>query len=103
MRGTRVLLVAVVVMAVMILLGTAVVIATVVQRAAHRPRPDADAPAISAPMLSLEQPTGTRIVAVTRQSDTRLAVTLSGGGTADRLLVWDTVSRRIVASLRLTR
>lgn len=111
MRGTKALLAAVIVMGVMILLGTAVLISVVVSRAIHRPNqvgaPSAVAPARidrTAPVLltALDQPPGTRIASVTRQSDTLLAVTLSGGG-SDRLLIWDTAAGQVVARLTLDR
>lgn len=112
MRGTRALLAAVIVMGVMILLGTAVVIGVVISRAIHRPQASslvaAAAPprvdrAAPAPPTVLDQPPGTRIISVTRQSDTLLAVTLGGGGGSDRLLIWDTATGHVVASLALNR
>ena len=107
-RGVRALLAAVIVMGVMILLGTAVLIGTVVRRA-MRP---ATGVAAAAPMfpadgtmrqLTLDQPPGTHIASVLRQSDTVLAVLLSGGGRADRLLLWDVAAGRLVGSLALDR
>ena len=111
MRGTKALLAAVIVMGVMILLGTAVVIGVVVSRAIHRPPaagllaaaapPPADGMAPAPPIL-LDQPAGTRIASVTRQSDRLLAITLSGGG-SDRLLIWDIATGRVVARLGLAQ
>ena len=111
MRGTRALLAAVIVMGVMILLGTAVVISVVVSRAIHRP-PAASLPTAAAlppaegaapvPPILVDQPAGTRIASVTRQSDRLLAITLSGGG-SDRLLVWDIATGRVIARLGLGR
>ena len=104
-RGLRALLAAVIVMGVMILLGTATLIGTVARRA-MRPSGSASAtvaPAADATMrqLTLDQPPGTRIASVTRQSDTVLAVILSGGGRADRLLLWDIAAGRLVGRLTL--
>ncbi len=106
-RGMRALLAAVIVMGVMILLGTAVLISTVVRRAMRPPvgavatvPPPADA---AVRQLTLDQPPGTRIASVVRQSDTVLAVTLSGGGRADRLLLWDVAAGRLVGRLTLDR
>ena len=113
MRGTRALLAAVIVMGVMILVGTAVLIGVVVSRAIHRspaagplaaaalPPTDGVAPALT-PSILLDQPAGTRIASVTRQSDRLLAITLSGGG-GDRLLVWDIATGRVIARLGLAR
>ncbi len=106
-RGLRALLAAVIVMGVMILLGTAVLIGTVARRAMR----SADVAAATAPpladgtmrQLTLDQPPGTRIASVVRQSDRVLAVTLSGGGRADRLLLWDVATGRLVGRLALDR
>jgi hypothetical protein len=108
MRGLRALIAAVIVMGVLILLGTATLIAIIVGRVTHKaPHANAPAPvsaAAAAPVLALGgQPPGTRITSVTRQSDTLLAVTLTGGGTTDRLLIWDLASGRIVATLALAQ
>ncbi len=106
MRGTRLLLAAVIAMGVMILAATAVLIATVVHRVTDRAHPAAallSTHPADRPPLSLGQPAGTRLVSVVRQSDRLLALTLSGGGLPDRLLVWDTLSGRIIARLRLDR
>jgi hypothetical protein len=107
MRGIRALLAAVIVMGVMIALGTATLIAVVVGRMTHRP-PHAAALALpvagaAVPVLALGEPPGTRIASVARQSDTLLAVTLTGGGVADRLLIWDIASGRVIATLTLSR
>ena len=52
-------------------------------------------------MLALGEATGTRIVSVTRQSNTLLDVVLAGGGKPDRVLVWSLATGRVVATLRL--
>ncbi len=88
-------------MGVLILAGTAGLVAIVVHRLAH---PAAVAPAPGSEALSQAalrpEPAGTRITAMTRQSDTVLAIALSGGG-PDRVLVWDLVAGRAVAEIRL--
>ena len=96
----KALVASVIVMGVLILVGTALLIGTVARRALHHAAPASIAS--DRPPLSLDQPAGTRIVSVTQQSGTRLAVVLTGGGTADRLLVWDLAAGRIVATLRLS-
>lgn len=108
MRGMKALLAAVIVMGVMIVVGTAVLISVVVSRATHRPSlplasvtdrpPQPGGAALAA--VALDQPPGTRIALVVRQSDTLLAVSLTGGG-PDRLLVWDVAAGRVVARLAL--
>ncbi len=104
-RGMKALLAAVIVMGVMILLGTAVLIGTVARRAMRvPPGPAATArllPDAAIRQLTLDQPPGTRIASVVRQSDTVLAVILSGGGRADRLLLCDVAAGRLVGRLTL--
>jgi hypothetical protein len=111
MRGLRALLAAVIIMGVLIVLGSATLIAVIIGRATHR-TPHANAPVMPsagatagdvAPVLVLGQPPGTRIASVTRQSDTLLAVALTGGGIADRLLIWDLASGHIAATLTPAR
>lgn len=109
MRGMKALLAAVIIMGIAIVLGTGVLIATVVHRAMH---PASQAPAISAQgmrgqgvapaTLTLGEPSGTRIVSVMRQSDTAIAVAMSGGGIPDRLVIWDLSTGRITATLKLS-
>ena len=100
-QAMKALVASVIVMGVLILVGTAVLIGTVVHRATHHAAPAAVA--AGQPTLSLDQPAGTRIGSVTRQSDTRLAVVLTGGGIPDRMLVWDLAAGRTVATLRLSQ
>ena len=100
--ATRALLALVIVMGVLILAGTAGLVAVVVHRLAHPAAAVALAPG---PASSLQaalrpEPAGTRITALTRQSDTVLAIALSGGG-PDRVLVWDLLAGRAVAEIRL--
>ena len=102
MRGTRALLAAVIVMGVMILVGTGALVGVIASRAMHPPRPAALSAGIMPPTL-LDQPPGTRIASVARQSDTLLAVTLSGGGIGDRLLIWDIATGHVVARLTPSR
>ena len=110
MRGTRALLAAVIVMGVMIVVGTAILISVVVSRATHGTlvagvssarTSVAGVPESSS--LRLGQPPGTRILSITRQTDTLLAIALTGGGSADRVLIWDTAAGRVVAWLTLDR
>ncbi len=99
--ATRALLALVIVMGVLILAGTAGLVAVVVHRLAHpATMPHAFGPAPSSQAVLRPEPAGTRITALTRQSDTVLAIALSGGG-PDRVLVWDLLAGRAVAEIRL--
>ena len=92
---TRALLALVIVMGVLILAGTAGLVAVVVHRLTH---PTASAKA--GPVPPLQEPAGTRITALVRQSDTVLAIGLTGGG-PDRVLLWDLATGHAVAEIRL--
>ena len=107
MRGARALLALVVAMGVLIVFGTAALVAVIVHRLTHPDIVTADgAPsvaAIAAPAAVLAgEPTGTRITALARLSDTRLAIALAGGG-PDRVLVWDLATGRVLTTIRLGR
>ena len=99
--ATRALLALVIVMGVLILAGTAGLVAVVVHPQAHPARvAHASGPVPSSQAALRPEPAGTRITAMTRQSDTVLAIALSGGG-PDRVLVWDLLAGRAVAEIRL--
>ena len=109
MRGTRALLVLVIVMGALIVLGTTALVLVVVHRLTHpeaavetrTPFPARDTAAAPLPTAALAaEPPGTRITALVRQSDAWLAMALTGGG-PDRVLVWDIARNRPVAEIRL--
>ena len=95
---TRALLALVIVMGMLILAGTAGLVAVVVHRLTHPTAPVARAGPVPLP----QEPAGTRITALARQSDTMLAIALTGGG-PDRVLLWDFAAGRAVAEIRLGR
>ncbi len=104
MRGLKALLAAVILMGLLIAAGTAILVATVIKRLVHPPvavvASGTVGPQIAVP---LDQPAGTRIEAAIRQSDTSLALLLSGGGRPDRIVVWDERTGRIAAHAELAR
>ena len=105
MRGTRALLALVIVMGVLIILGTSVLVLVVVNRLTHPGvaiETHERSPALSGPAVLADEPPSTRITALTRQSDTTLAIALTGGG-PDRVLIWDLASGRATIELRLGR
>ena len=91
MRGTRALLALVIGMGVLIVVGTTAPLAS----ASAPVIPSAASPALA------REPAGTRITMLARQSDTLLAIALSGGGEQDRVLVWDLAAGRPLAEIRL--
>lgn len=104
MRGLKGLLAAVILMGLLIAAGTAVLVATVIKRLVHAPVAHAAAGASVSPVtVPLDQPAGTRIVSAIRQSDSSLALVLTGGGAPDRVVVWDEQGGRIAARASLTQ
>ncbi len=95
---TRALLALVIVMGMLILAGTAGLVAVVVHRLSHHPGLGSAPPPPAAALR--QEPAGTRITALVRQSDTVLAIALTGGG-PDRVLVWDLLAGRAVSEIRL--
>ena len=94
---TRALLALVIVMGVLILAGTAGLVAVVAHRLTHP-----TAPVAGSDLVPPQEPAGTRITALARQSDTVLAIGLTGGG-PDRVLLWDLAAGHAVAEIRLGR
>jgi hypothetical protein len=92
----RALKAATIIMGVLILAGTAVLIATIVKRASA-PAPVASAAAPFA--VKLEEPAGTRITGVTAPGDL-LALALAGGG-PDRVVLLDPRSGRVAGRIAI--
>ncbi len=86
----RAMITLVVAMGILIVAGVAVVAVTLVGRLGGHG---------SAPSVVLDQPAGTRIIAVSLEGG-RLAVVLQGGG-PDRVVVLDSASGRTTGSVRL--
>ncbi|TLU71275.1 hypothetical protein [Lichenicoccus roseus] len=103
MGRVKAMLGAVIGMGVLIAALTAILVATVIKRLVHpHPTATAEMVVLGAP-VQLDQPAGTRIVAAVRQSDSSLALLLSGGGRPDRVLVWNEQDGRIIAQAGLLR
>ena len=114
MQGARALLALVIFMGVLIVAGTTGLVAVVIHRLAHPHPPvlaassqggvpvpgQAPVPLVAATAIQ-QEPAGTRIGSVVRQSDTVLAIVLTGGG-PDRVLVWDLASGRALTEIRVT-
>ena len=95
--GMRALKVATIAMGVLILVGTAVILVTIVKRTMSGPAgiPEKAFAAV------LDEPAGTAIAGITSVRD-RLAVQLHGGG-PDRVLLIDPVSGVVVGRVGLAR
>jgi hypothetical protein len=97
----RALQVAVILMGVLILGATAALIGIVVHRASVSGRAPASATASPAGPLTLDEPAGTRIAAVSAAGD-RIIVQLAGGG-PDRVVVIGLGRGAVIARLSLAR
>ncbi|MGY6769205.1 hypothetical protein [Komagataeibacter xylinus] len=111
-QGSRALLAAVIGMGVLLFLGSLALVGVLVHRMMHPAPPAKPALAVAAPMapapdmaaqpaLVVDEPPGTTVRSVTARADGLLAVALTGGGVAERIIVWDPATRRITARLVL--
>jgi hypothetical protein len=93
-NGMRALKILTIAMGVLILAGTAVIVAVIFHRAT--------APATSAPIdVTLDQPAGTRIVGIAATQD-RLALQLQGAG-VDRVVLVDPRTGALTGRIALSR
>jgi len=94
----RILKVAVVVMGVLIVAGTTALVVLIARGVSTLGTSRAGAP----PLAGLDEPAGTRIVAMTRVAN-GLALALQGGGEADRLVVIDPANGRVLLRIGISR
>jgi len=93
-NGMRALKILTVAMGVLILAGTAVIVAVIFHRATS--------PTVTAPVhLALDEPAGTRIVGIAATQD-RLALQLQGGG-ADRVVLVNPLTGALTGQIVLSR
>src|ERR1700722_19754577 len=95
--GMRALKIATIVMGVLIVLGTSVVLVTIVKRTMSGPAAVPEKPFAAV----LDEPAGTAIVGIAPVRD-RLAVQLHGGG-VDRVVLIDPASGAVVGRIALAR
>ena len=95
--GLRALKIATIVMGVLIVLGTSVVLVTIVKRTMSGPAGMPEKAFVAA----LDEPAGTGIVGIAAVRD-RLAVQLHGGG-VDRVVLVDPASGAVVGRIALAR
>ncbi|GBR20188.1 hypothetical protein LV564_11195 [Komagataeibacter nataicola] len=111
-QGSRALLAAVIGMGVLLFLGSLALVGVLVHRMMHPAPPPAATMAVAGPVVAgpdmpaqaalvVDEPPGTAVRSVTARADGLLAVALTGGGVAERIIVWDPAARRITARLVL--
>ncbi|CAI3953085.1 unnamed protein product [Commensalibacter communis] len=93
---------------VLIIIATTVLIFVIVSRILHKNDHPAvanvtsSAPSITRPVSVLQEPNGTHITQVFRQSDQTMAISLSGGGLPDRVIIWDVASQQKLSEVKLS-
>jgi hypothetical protein len=99
--GMRAVKIATIAMGVLILLGTTVILVTIVKRTMFDPTGSGPAAPEIAFAALLDEPAGTAIAGIAAAGD-RLAVQLRGGGT-DRVVLINPVSGAVVGRIGLAR
>lgn len=97
---------------VLIVVATTVLVFVVVSRFIHKG--DQQLPAVvntvssatsssvTRPVSVLQEPNGTHITQVFRQSDQTMVISLSGGGLPDRIVIWDLANQQKQAEVKLS-
>lgn len=105
------LLALVIFLGVLIVLATTVLIFVIVGRIIHKgDHPTASVGTVTVPALSsvtrpisvLQEPSGTHITQIVRQSDQMMVVSLSGGGLPDRIVIWDVANQQKLSEVKLS-
>lgn len=96
---------------VLIIVATTVLIFVIVSRLIHKnDHPAAVMQTTSAmsvpvsvtrPVSVLQEPNGTHITQVFRQSDQVMVISLSGGGLPDRIIMWDVANQQKLSEIKL--
>ncbi len=98
----RILKVAVVVMGVLIVAGTTALVVLIARGMSTLGTPHAGTPQATTPQAALDEPAGSRIVAMTRVAN-GLALALQGGGEPDRVVVIDPANGRVLLRIGISR
>lgn len=97
---------------VLIIVATTVLIFVIVNRIMHKnDQPISQVPTITTPSVTssvtrpvsvLQEPDGTHINQVFRQSDQIMVISLSGGGQPDRIVMWDVGNQQKMSEVKLS-
>lgn len=97
---------------VLIIIATTVLIFVIVGRFMHKGEQQlpavvntvssAPSSSITRPVSVLQEPSGTHITQVFRQSDQTMVISLSGGGLPDRIVIWDLANQQKQAEVKLS-
>ncbi|CAI3933817.1 MULTISPECIES: hypothetical protein [Commensalibacter] len=96
---------------VLIVVATTVLIFVIVSRLIHKNDhpatvmstiPTSSVPAsVMRPVSVLQEPNGTHITQIFRQSDQMMVISLSGGGLPDRIVMWDVANQQKLSEIKL--
>lgn len=97
---------------VLIIIATTVLIFVIVSRIMHKnDHPTSQASTITTSFVSssvtrpvsvLQEPNGTHINQVFRQSDQIMVISLTGGGLPDRVIMWDVANQQKLSEVKLS-
>lgn len=100
---------------VLIVIATTVLIFVIVSRFMHKGEQQqqssaaivntvssAPSSSVTRPVSVLQEPNGTHINQVFRQSDQTMVISLSGGGQPDRIVIWDLANQQKQAEVKLS-
>ncbi|CAK7191849.1 hypothetical protein COMNV_00029 [Commensalibacter sp. Nvir] len=99
------LLVIVIVLGVLIIIGTTVLIFSIINRFGHQQeniQKSLTSTIVDKPISILKEPKGTRITQIVSQSPRVLVISLKEGGVSDRLVFWDTTLQKKIAEVKLS-
>ncbi|QGT68046.1 hypothetical protein GN303_01645 [Commensalibacter melissae] len=103
-RKNKGLLALVVFLGILIIMATTILVFAIISRITHKKNDSVmiyeNSLKITRPISILQEPKGTRIEKVTRQSDRMVLITLRGGG-PDRLIFWDIDQQKKVAEVKI--
>lgn len=97
---------------VLIIIATTVLIFVIVSRIMHKnDQPSSQVstmtmssatPSVTRPVSVLQEPDGTHINQVFRQSDHIMVISLTGGGLPDRIVMWDVANQQKMSEVKLS-
>ncbi len=104
-RKNKGLLALVIFLGILIIVATTVLVFVIIHRFAHKESASffvqGNSFQITRPISVLQEPKGTRIGSVTRQSDRIVAISLIGGG-PDRLIFWDIETQKKLIEVKIS-
>lgn len=111
-RKNKGMLALVIFLGVLIIVATTVLIFVIINRIIHKGDHSTagisttsmmqSTPSVTRPVSILQEPNGTHITQVFRQSDQMMVISLSGGGLPDRVVIWDVTNQQKLSEVKLS-